>query len=215
MRKLMLTSVAAVATMGLGVAAQAATVTFNGTVGAEATPPNGTPIPGVVDPMVGGEDFQIQLDIDEDGTVGPNGDFTDALNGAMVTIGGADGDPEYSQAFLIDVPSSASDYAMDQVTFNLVSTEGELAGNFSIGLTFANDVIDGDFPLRDMLTNLSQYVTAHFVFNFGGFKYDGTLDDGGVVVEPIDPIPLPGAAVFMLSGLAAAGAATARRRKTA
>ena len=217
MRKILATGAAALTALGLS-AASAATVpvTFMGSFGAVA---NGTTAPGATDPGVAGAMFQIVLDYD---------DVADQLTGAMIMID-ADGDGDFDDASdmferytatVVDAPSGSSPNAIDSLSIDLNSFDGAAAGAHSLRFEFFNTVLNSE-SLGDALTalgsadDMGMLICSHIMFNFGGFKYEGILADGGIVIGNADPIPLPGAAVFMISGLAAAGAVSRRRKAAA
>ena len=204
MRKLLTIAASAVALTGLSVAS-ADTVTFTGTLGMLET---GNTAPGATNPVgMGGDMFTITLDYDAGG-----------VNEAVLMIGDASDDAEIIRASVIDVDSgTANANALDMLSIDFVSTEGDLPGNFSIDFEFFNTLLTGE-SVADALDalrisdNMGAIVCSHFMFNFGGFKFDGTLDEGGITFNPVGEVPVPGAAVLMLSGLAAAGVARRRRQ---
>lgn len=217
MRKMLLTTAATAASLGLAVAAQAATVTFTGTVGAA----NETGF--ISDPAIQGQDFTITMDFDENAVIGDGINSLDsAFSDLQIMIGDASNGADFLTAQLINVSANASAGAQDQLSFDFVVEDDPLAGNYSIDFTFMNGLINAGDTLGDIIGDdgtmgtIAEFLCAHFAFNLGGFKYDGMLDDDGINVDDdSNVIPLPGAAVFMLSGLAAAGAGAARRRRTA
>ena len=215
MRKQLLGGIAAIATLGMASAqAEIIPVTF---VGEFSSVENGNTSPGATDPNVGGLSFQITLNYDDD---------TDDLAGAMIAIDlnddGVFDDAtdmfEFFDATVIDAPAGSSPNAIDVLDIELASFDGAAAGAHNIRFEYFNTFFDssslGDaFEAIDMASDMSMLICSHFMFNFGGFKYTGELTGEIIVGNPIDPIPVPGAAVLMLSGLAAAGAAGARRRR--
>ena len=213
MRKQLLAGIAAAATMGMASAqADIIPVTFNGVFSTSSETGNATS-PGATDPMLGGLNFEITLSYDDE---------TDMLTGAMIAID-TDGDDltdmfEFFDATVIDAPSDASPNAIDVLDIELASFDGAAAGAHNIRFEYFNTMFDsnslGDaFRAIDAAEDMSMLICSHFMFNFGGFKYTGELTGDIIVGDNLDPIPVPGAAVLMLSGLAAAGAATARRRR--
>ena len=218
MRKQLLAGIAAVSTLGLASAqAEIVPVTFGGVF---STADNGNIAPGATDPGVGGLNFQITLNYDTD---------TDDLDGAMIAID-LNGDGvfddatdmfEFFDATVINAPAGSDANAIDVLDIDLASFNGVAAGEHEIRFEFFNTFLEtsslGDaFEALDNAADMSMLICSHFLFNFGGFKYTGELttgiDFGG---GNLDPVPVPGAAVFMLSGLAAAGAAATRRRRAA
>ena len=216
MRKQLLGGIAAIATLGMASAqADIVPVTFTGEF---SSVENGNTAPGATDPNIGGLGFQITLSYD---------DVTDELTGAMIGIDinddGVFDDAtdmfEFFDATVIDAPAGSSANAIDVLDIELASFDGAAAGAHNIRFEYFNTFFDSNslsdaFDAIDMASDMSMLICSHFMFNFGGFKYTGELTGGIVVGNPIDsPIPVPGAAVLMLSGLAAAGAAGARRRR--
>ena len=207
MRKLLTIAASTVALTGASIASAAVVdVTFSGTTGAVSTPGNtsidSSPI------GAGGGDFTITLQYDDE---------ADEIVGAMIMIDDANDDAEIIRASVINVDSAtASAGALDTLEFDLVSTNGDLPGNFSLDFEFFNTALDDDSlgGALAALGDMGSIICSHIMFNFGGFKYEGTLDSvNGNPFNPAGPeIPLPGAAVFMLSGLAAAGVARRRAR---
>ena len=126
---------------------------------------------------------------------------------------------EFFDATVIDAPAGSDANAIDVLDIELASYSGAAAGAHNVRFEFFNTFFDssslGDaFTALDMADDMSMLICSHFMFNFGGFKYTGTMTGEIVVGNPDDlAVPIPGAAIFMLSGLAAAGAATARRRR--
>ena len=203
MRKLLTLAASSAALIGV---AGAVPLTFTGTLDQVATAENQPT--GATDPVgMSGESFTITLDYDE---------ASDSFTSAMIMIGDATDDAEIIRASIIDVNSAtANPNALDELEIDLVSTNGALPGNFDLDFEFFNTAFMDD-SLRGAITaltdqNLGALVCSHIMFNFGGFKYEGTLSEGGITFNPVDPIPVPGAAVLMLSGLAAAGVARRRR----
>ena len=201
MRKLLTLAASAAALTGASVASAAIVpVSFTGDVGAvsqgAATSIDSSPI------GAGGQMFTVTLDYD---------DVADEIVGATIMIGDDTDDAEIIRASVIDV-DSVNAGALDSLSLDLVSTEGSLPGNFSLDFDFFNTALNDESLGGALmaLDDMGALICSHIVFNFGGFKYEGTLAEGGIVIGNIDPIPLPGAAIFMLSGLAAAG--VARRR---
>ena len=217
MRKQLLAGIAAVATLGMASAqAEIIPVTFTGVF---STSDNGNIAPGATDPGVGGLNFQIVLNYDDD---------ADDLSGAMIAIDlnndGVFDDAtdmfEFFDATVINAPDTADANAIDVLDIELASYNGVAAGAHNIRFEFFNTFLSTDslgdaFMALDNAADMSMVICQHFLFNFGGFKYTGELTGNIVVGNPLDPVPVPGAAVFMLSGLAAAGAAAARRRRAA
>ena len=206
MRKLLTLAASAAALTTASVASAAIVpVTFTGDVGAVSTPGNTSISSSPIG--AGGQDFTITLDYD---------DVADAVTGATIMIGSDTDDAEIIRASVINVPSSANPGALDTLEFDLISTDGSLPGNFSLDFEFFNTALDSESvgsALSVLANDMGALICSHIMFNFGGFKYEGTLAEGGITFDPANPIPLPGAAVFMLSGLAAAG--VARRRRAA
>ena len=218
MRKQLLAGIAAVSTLGFASAhAEIVPVTFGGVF--STADMNGNIAPGATDPNVGGLNFQITLNYDTD---------TDDLDGAMIAID-LNGDGvfddatdmfEFFDATVINAPADTADAnAVDVLDIDLASFNGVAAGEHEIRFEFFNTFLETDslgdaFAALDAAADMSMLICSHFLFNFGGFKYTGELTTG-FDFGPGNPIPVPGAAVFMLSGLAAAGAAAARRRRAA
>ncbi|WP_183819174.1 hypothetical protein [Parvularcula dongshanensis] len=208
-----------VASLGLA-AASASTVTVSGTLD-EGMPSNGPGLEGATpaDPGYAFSNFSIVLDVDDDAVADSQGVFAaGTVNSALISVAaGGEGAAEYMFTKVVDIASDPSSQAMDELNFELVSSTGDAAGdligNFHISFMFMNDMLN-DGTMSGALDALGSYVAAHLLFEFGGYGYYGMVDDV-TVVTPANPIPLPGAAVFMLSGLAAAGATTARRRRNA
>ena len=201
MRKL-LTLAASSAALIVSGSALAETVTFSGTLGMVSTAANQPA--GATNPVgAGNESFTITLDYDDD-----------SVNSAVITIGGDTDDAEVIRASVLDIASTANPNALDQLDITLVSTDGSLPGNFNIGFEFFNTALDSDSLIDAFaaLGDMGMLVCSHFMFDFGGFKFEGTLDEGGITFNPVGEVPLPGAAIFMLSGLAAAGVARRTRK---
>lgn len=205
MRKLLTLAASTVALTGASIASAAVVdVTFTGTTGAVSSPGN-TSIPA--SPIgAGGNDFTITLNYD---------DVADQIVGATIVIDEDSDDAEIIRASVLNVDAGTSSAsALDMLEIDLVSTNGDLAGNFSLDFEFFNTALN-DESLGGALAalgDMGSIICSHIMFNFGGFKFEGTLDADGIVIEnPVGEIPLPGAAVFMLSGLAAAGVARRRR----
>lgn len=206
MRKLITIAASTVALTGASIASAAIVdVTFTGTTGAVSQGSN-TSIPA--SPIgAGGNDFTITLNYD---------DVADEIIGATIMIDSDSDDAEIIRASVLNVDAGTSSAsALDVLGIDLVSTSGDLAGNFSLDFEFFNTALN-DESLGGALAalgDMGSIICSHIMFNFGGFKYEGVLDEDGITIEnPIDGvIPLPGAAVFMLSGLAAAGVARRRR----
>ncbi len=174
---------------------------------------------GTSDPAIAGADFTITMDYDEDAVVGDGITFlADFFSNVRLSIGTESNTTDFVSAQLLNTSSAAD----DQLSFDFIVENDPLAGNYSIDFTFLSSLITAGQTLGDiigedgMMGTISQFLCAHFLFNVGDAKYDGTLVEGGIeIVDNVDVIPLPGAAVFMLSGLAAAGATAARRRRAA
>ena len=202
MRKLLTLAASTVALAGVS-AASAATIQFTGTLGAVDTAANQPD--GATNPVMGGDAFTITLDYDGD-----------SINSAMIMIGSNTDDAEIIRADVIDVDSAtANANALDSLSIDLVSTDGSLPGNFDLDFQFFNSVLGSEsigsaLDALRMADDMGMLVCSHFMFNFGGFKYEG--QEVVIVENPAGEIPVPGAAVLMISGLAAAGVARRRRQ---
>lgn len=204
MRKFLSTAAAAATLIGFSAASAAiAPVTFTGQVGAQSSSSTTSTMTSPIG--AGGQAFSITLDYN---------DVTDTIDGATIVIGTDSDDQEIIRASVLNIPSSADAGALDNLSFTLVSTDGSLPGNTTLSFDFFNTALDDDTlgGALAALNDMGALICSHIAFNFGGFKYDGTLSENGITFNPVGEVPLPGAALFMLSGLAAAGVARRRRQ---
>lgn len=229
MRNIMLASASALAAIGLTASAHAASVTFTGTVDGRVGPD--VPPPGATapDPELTGSTFTVVLAFDPftllDGDPATNlGNevFQDPEITSTITFDSGDADPlEFVMGTAFDFPDDAPDALLDELSFDMFSYEGANVGNFTGELGFENGTFEGAFFLGELLSQAaltgsdSALVTAFFDFNIGGYVYKGLVNMNDIIVNPANPIPIPGAGVLMLSGLAAAGVTASRKKKKA